>query len=53
MINIPIAKPTNAALNRFTLLKYSGDRKSEFAPNFSRKCPLIVANNTYQKIKNI
>jgi hypothetical protein len=51
IIKVPIAKPTNKVLKKFTLLKYSGAKKRELAPNFSKKLPLIVAKRIYQNIK--
>jgi hypothetical protein len=44
IMNIPIAIPTIAALNKLTFPRYSGARNNESAPNVFMKVPFTVLN---------
>src|ERR1700689_1617092 len=52
IIKTPVAAPTTPALMLFTLPKYSGARNNAYAPKDCINPPLMVLNNTYQKINN-
>jgi hypothetical protein len=48
-IKIPRAKPTHRQLKKPTVPKYSGNKKSMWAPSLYKKEPLTTANNITQK----
>jgi hypothetical protein len=48
IINMPTAIPTRAKLIEFTLPRYSGERKSESAPNVFMNDPFTVAKRINQ-----
>jgi hypothetical protein len=48
IINTPNAAPTMAELSALTCPRYSGARKSEFAPKVCMKLPFTVLNKRNQ-----
>src|SRR3982750_4212542 len=52
IIKTPMAMPTIAAPNAFTLPKYSGEKNNASAPKFFMNPLLIVLTNTIQNTSN-